>query len=90
MASSHKSELNMSSIDWPCRMNTVKERELSASHLGVRRMDAGGRRTNTQRRGVVVFLGSESFVCRVAACPYSSVGSVLFTLPLYYVSKSQT
>lgn len=34
MANSHKFVLNMSSIDWPCRMNTIKETALSASHLG--------------------------------------------------------
>lgn len=34
MADSHKFVLNMSSIDWPCRMNTIKETALSASHLG--------------------------------------------------------
>lgn len=34
MANSHKFVLNMSSIDWPCQMNTIKEMALSASHLG--------------------------------------------------------
>ena len=34
MANSHKFVLNMSFIDWPCRMNTIKETALSASHLG--------------------------------------------------------
>lgn len=34
MANSHKFVLNMSSIDWPCQMNTIKETALSASHLG--------------------------------------------------------
>lgn len=34
MANSHKFVLNMSSIDWPCQMNTIKETPLSASHLG--------------------------------------------------------
>lgn len=34
MANSHKFVLNMSFIDWPCQMNTIKETALSASHLG--------------------------------------------------------
>lgn len=34
MANSHKFVLNMSCIDWPCWMNTIKETALSASHLG--------------------------------------------------------
>ena len=33
-ANSHKFILNMSSIDRPCRMNTIKETVLSAAHLG--------------------------------------------------------
>lgn len=34
MANSHKFVLNMSSIDWSCQMNTIKEMALSATHLG--------------------------------------------------------
>lgn len=55
MANSHKFVLNMSFIDWPCRMNTIKETAaaLSASHLGGE--DGGIKRGETeggkQRKG---------------------------------------
>lgn len=50
MANSHKFVLNMSSIDWPCQMNTIKEMALSASHLGgedggIKRRRDGGSKT---------------------------------------------
>lgn len=77
MANSHKFVLNMSSIDWPCQMNTIKETALSASHLGG---EGGGIKTKEgQNRGEARegMKEWEDFwqqsVGRVAACPHVAI-----------------
>lgn len=72
-ANSHKFVLNMSSIDWTCRMNTIKETTLSAAHLG------GGEKGEEEggMEGYTVFLvllSSRRGLC-VCECVHPSLRS---------------
>lgn len=92
MANSHKFVLNMSSIDWPCRMNTIKETALSASHLGgenermKKRKNRGRGKTRGERIGVQKFFFGKwcsfSFGL-VTACPHVAVNVCVWAVRLY-------
>lgn len=53
IAYSHKLVLNMSSIDWPCRMSTIKEIMLSAALLGAQERRTEQREDEGRKTGEI-------------------------------------